>query len=221
MKRITLIAACALALGSTACMGKEPKESFAPALPAAPVAPTAAAPATGGIYNAALGYAALHEGQRARRVGDPLTIRLVERTSTSKSAGSDTKRNGGFSLAPPSVGPFSFNPNVLNSSGNSSFKGSGSATQSSTLAGEVSVTIAEVRPNGTALIRGEKRLFLSQGEEWVQISGIVRLSDITPDNSVASSRVADARIHYAGKGSVQRASREGWLSRFFNMISPF
>ena len=64
-------------------------------------------------------------------------------------------------------------------------------------------------------------MLLSQGEEWIQFSGIVRLADVSPDNRVASSQVADARIVYSGKGAIQRAGREGWLSRFFNMISPF
>lgn len=83
------------------------------------------------------------------------------------------------------------------------------------------MTIAEVRPNGTALVRGEKVMELSQGEEWVQLSGIVRLSDIDQDNRIPSHRIADARITYAGKGAVQRASREGWLSKFFNFVTPF
>ena len=78
-----------------------------------------------------------------------------------------------------------------------------------------------MRPNGTALVKGEKRLLLSQGQEWIQFSGIVRLSDIDPQNQIRSAQVADARVEYAGNGSIQRASREGWLSRFFNMVSPF
>jgi flagellar L-ring protein precursor FlgH len=57
----------------------------------------------------------------------------------------------------------------------------------------VSVTIAEVRPNGTVLVKGEKRLTLSQGQEWVQLSGIVRLADIDTTNRVQSGQVADAR----------------------------
>ena len=76
----------------------------------------------------------------------------------------------------------------------------------------LSVTIAEVRANGTALVRGEKRMMLSQGHEWIQFSGIVRLADIDQNNRIASTRVADARIEYAGKGALQRASRQGWLS---------
>ena len=64
------------------------------------------------------------------------------------------------------------------------------------------MTIAEIRPNGTALVRGEKVLNLSQGEEWVQVSGIIRLADIDQDNRISSIRVADARISYSGKGAV-------------------
>ena len=204
---------------TAACAKPRPPEGFAPALPAPPAAPRAA---DGAIFNAGAGYAPLYTGHRAAAVGDPITILLVEATTTAKSAGSKTQKSGGFSLLPPTAGPLSFlNPEALKASGQSSFNGSGNATQTSTLDGAVSVTIAEVRPNGTALVRGEKRLLLSQGQEWIQFSGIVRLADLDADNRIVSTRVADARIEYAGNGAVQRASREGWLSRFFNMIRPF
>lgn len=176
----------------------------------------------GSIFNAAAGYAPLIAGNRARAVGDPLTIALIETTTTSKSAGSKTGRDGGFSITPPSAGPLAFlKPDALKASGQSSFKGDGSAAQSSNFSGTVAVTIAEVRPNGTALVKGEKRMMLSQGQEWIQFSGIVRLADIDANNTVKSPQVADARMEYSGKGSIQRAGREGWLSRFFNMITPF
>ena len=123
---------------------------------------------------------------------------------------------------PPTAGPLSFlNPDALKMGSASSFNGQGNAGQKSTLDATLSVTIAEVRANGTALLRGEKRMHLSQGDEWVRFSGIVRLADIDEDNTVSSSRVADAHIAYAGRGALQRASRPGWLSRFFNVISPF
>ncbi len=195
-----------------------PAPGFEPAAPPAPIAPQA----NGSIFNVAAGYAGLVEGRRAHAVGDPLTIVLVEQLTTSKSAGSKTQRNGSFNVVPPSAGPLSFlNPDALKASGGSSFNGTGNATQTSSLGGQVAVTIAEVRANGTALVRGEKRMLLSQGNEWVQFSGIVRLGDIDGDNTVPSSRVADARIEYAGNGAINRASREGWLSKFFNAISPF
>ncbi|MCW1382996.1 flagellar basal body L-ring protein FlgH [Novosphingobium sp. KCTC 2891] len=224
MPRFAMLALTGLALGSAVCLAppaqakQRPASGFEPVLPAAPLPPTG----NGAIFNVAAGYAGLVEGRRARAVGDPLTIMLVEQLTTSKSAGSKTQRSGDFNIVPPTAGPLSFlNPNALKASGGSSFNGQGNATQTSTLGGEVSVTITEVRTNGTALVKGEKRLLLSQGNEWVQFSGIVRLGDIDADNRIQSSRVADARIEYAGNGSVSRASREGWLSKFFNAISPF
>lgn len=213
------LALIALAIATPSLAKPKPPAGFEPALPAAPVAVRIA---DGSIFNAAAGYAPLTDGLRARVVGDPLTIVLIESTTTAKSAGSKTQRSGGFGITPPTTGPLSFlNPNALKASGQSSFNGQGNAAQTSSLDGEVTVTIAEVRANGTALVRGEKRLLLSQGQEWIQFSGIVRLADLDADNRIASSRVADARIEYAGNGAVQRASREGWLSKFFNMISPF
>ena len=195
-----------------------PADGFAPALPG----PAATRPADGSIFNVAAGYTGLVEGRRAHTVGDSLTILLTEQLNSSKTAAAKTQKSGAFNVVPPTTGPLSFlNPNALKASGGSSFNGQGNATQTSVLGGEVTVTIAEVRPNGTAFVKGEKRLELSQGQEWVQFSGIVRLGDIDADNRVRSTQVADARVTYTGNGSVGRASREGWLSKFFNMISPF
>ena len=89
------------------------------------------------------------------------------------------------------------------------------------LSGEVSVTVAAVYPNGTMLVQGQKRVTLNRGDEFVQIKGIVRPADIDANNRVPSTRVADARIAYTGKGDVARAGRQGWLSRFFQAVSPF
>ena len=216
---VWVLAGCGLALAGQVNAGPKPKPGFEAALPLPLPAPKAP---DGGIFNAANGYAALYDGHRARAVGDPVTIVLTENTTTSKSAGSKSTKSGGFGITPPTTGPLSFiKPTSLNMGGSTSFKGDGSAAQQSTLGGEVSVTIVAVRSNGTALIRGEKRLLLSQGEEWVQVSGIVRLADIDQDNRIASTRVVDAHIEYAGNGPVSRASRAGWLSKFFNLISPF
>lgn len=215
----TLSGLLLLTLAAPLAAKNKPPAGFEPALPAPP---PAARVADGAIFNASAGYAPLIDGHRARAVGDPVTIQLVESTTTSKSAGSKTQRGGDASITPPTAGPLSFlNPNALKAGSQSSFKGEGNATQTSSLSGELAVTIAEVRPNGTALVRGEKRLLLSQGQEWIQFSGIVRLADLDSESRILSSRVADARIEYAGNGSVQRASREGWLSKFFNAISPF
>ena len=83
------------------------------------------------------------------------------------------------------------------------------------------MTITAVFPNGTMLVRGEKMLTLNRGDDRVQFSGLIRAADISADNRILSSRVADAQIRYTGKGEIARASKQGWLQRFFSKISPF
>ena len=179
-------------------------------------------PANGSIFQIEAGYAALYEGSRARRVGDPLTIVLVERTAASKSATSSLDSGGALSITPPSTGLLSlFKPTDASASTTRNFKGSGATDQANSLTGEVSVTVAKVFPNGTMLVQGQKRVTLNRGDEFVQIRGLVRTADIDADNRVLSTRVADAQIAYTGKGDVARASRQGWLGRFFSVISPF
>lgn len=192
--------------------------AFAPT----PVPQPAAPPANGAIFQASAGYAPLISGARASMVGDVLTITLVESTQAAKTSTASTDRSGSLGLIPPTTGPLSFfKSSDVSASGGSKFDGKGGATQSNQLTGELSVTIAAVYPNGTMLVRGEKMLTLNRGDEHVQISGIVRAADISADNRVLSTRVADAKISYAGKGDVARASRPGWLSHFFSIISPF
>ena len=198
---------------------KKPAEDFtAVRAPLAPPAPVA----NGSIFQAGDGYAALYEGWRARRVGDPLTIVLVERTAASKSSGSKLDSKGSFGVTPPTTGPLKlFNSTDIGASGTRGFDGSGQADQANSLSGEVSVTVAEVYPNGTMLVQGQKRVTLNRGDEFLQIKGIVRTADIGADNRILSTRVADAQIAYTGKGDVARAGRQGWLSRFFQVVSPF
>jgi flagellar L-ring protein precursor FlgH len=184
--------------------------------------PLAPATSAGAIFQSGSGYAGLVTGTRARALGDMVTIILTEATTTTKSTQGRTQREGSFGITPPAAGPLDFlNPEALKAAAEGSFTGGGNAAQQSRLNGAVAVTIAAIYPNGTAEVVGEKQMMFSQGEEWVQFAGRIRLVDIDSDNRLASSQVANARIIYSGKGAVQQASRPGWLSRFFNMISPF
>lgn len=222
LSALAALTACALAAPPVEAKlfgKKKPAEDFTVTLPAPAPAPPAA---NGSIFQVSEGYAALHEGTRARRVGDPVTIVLVERTSASKSASTDLDSGGGFSLTPPTTGALSlFSQSDASISGKRGFKGTGAADQSNALSGEISVTVAAVLPNGTMLVQGQKRVTLNRGDEFVQIKGIIRPTDIDANNRIASTRVADARIAYTGKGDVARAARQGWFSRFFQAISPF
>lgn len=218
-----LLAVSLAALAASPAMAGKKRDAerqfYAPAIVAQPVA----TPANGSIFQASMGYTPLTSGARASSVGDIITIVLVEKTQATKSNTADTSRDGSISLTPPTTGPLSklFSATDVGASGSNSFTGKGAATQSNELNGEITVTIAAVYPNGTMLVKGEKALTLNRGDEFIQISGLVRQADISPDNRIASTRVADARIIYTGKGEIARASRQGWLQRFFSMISPF
>jgi flagellar L-ring protein FlgH len=102
--------------------------------------------------------------------------------------------------------------------GADSFDGEGSSTQGNTLAGSLTVTVMEVQRNGNLVVQGDKTLKLNQGDEFVHVSGVVRIADIQVDNTVTSDRVSDAHISYSGKGVINSANTMGWLARFFNSV---
>jgi len=212
-----MLALLALPMSAHAKKGKAVEQDYGPTLPTSP----APAPANGAIFQIER-YSALTSGARASRVGDIITITLVERTSATKSTSATTGRNGTIGLSPPVSGPLSLiNAGDINMGGDQSFKGKGETAQSNALSGELSVTVAAVYPNGNMLVQGEKALTLNRGDENVQFTGLVRSADISVDNRVLSTRVAAARIRYTGKGEIARASQQGWLQRFFSKLSPF
>ncbi|MDX3909317.1 MAG: flagellar basal body L-ring protein FlgH [Sphingobium sp.] len=216
----TVVILAVLGLTTQPALAKRKAEKVVYAPTYSEPAPVPAAP-NGSIFQIASGYSPLTSGARAAMVGDIITIALVERTQASKSTSANTARDGSIGLTPPTTGPFNlFQPSDIGASGTNSFKGTGTAAQSNALSGEITVTIARVYPNGTMLVRGEKALTLNRGDEFIQISGLVRQADVGPDNRVPSTRVADAKIIYTGKGEIARASRQGWLQRFFTAISP-
>ena len=159
---------------------------------------------------------------KAHRVGDIITIQLAESTSASKKANTQSGKDNKLALDPVTLGgvPVTAGPYDLSASigQNSAFKGQAKADQSNSLQGNISVSVVKVLPNGNLLVRGEKWLTLNQGDEYIRISGLVRKQDIGPDNSVESTRLADARIAYSGNGATHDANVMGWLARFF--ISP-
>jgi flagellar L-ring protein precursor FlgH len=176
-------------------------------------------------------------------VGDVLTIVLVENTNATKEATTATKKENDIALENPVLlgSAVQFNiagsndagrrlvplqsttGNTLDVTANSAqeFSGTGSSKQSNSLKGAITVTVSEVLPNGNLVVRGEKIVAINEGDEFVRVSGIVRPQDIRPDNSVYSTKVADARISYGGSGTVADANSHGWLSRFFMKWWPF
>lgn len=223
-----------LALVVSACQTLPPRDpAYAATRPAAQPPVQAQ---NGSIYQA--GYdVRLFEDDRARRVGDILTIQLVENTNASKQADTSLSKSTDTAIANPTVlgsSPQFNTPGILPLASNKNndlsfglnssneFDGSGSSSQSNSLSGSISVTVAEVLPNGNLVVRGEKVLQLNQGYEFVRISGLVRRRDVRPDNTVLSTQIADAQITYSGSGAVQDSNTIGWLARFFvSALFPF
>ncbi len=182
--------------------------------------------APGSIYNADTSIR-LFEDLRPARVGDILTVRLVERTIASQSSSTSTSKSTSATLDNPSIGgrALSRNGDPLfggSLSGSRTFDGEGSSAQSNSLDGDITVTVVERLANGNLRIQGEKWLTINQGREFIRLSGIVRPYDIEGDNSVASGRVAHAEITYSSKGVMAATNRMGLLARFFNsVLYPF
>jgi flagellar L-ring protein precursor FlgH len=163
----------------------------------------------------------LFEDNKAREPGDLLTIVLVENTRAKTNAKTSVTKDAGIGLAAPTL----FGQNVTYKGnpilqaeveGTRDFNGTGDSAQSNQLAGNITVTVIENLGNGTLRVAGEKQVRLNQGDELVQLQGIVRVADITPDNRISSDRVGDARILYGGRGTIARSNAMGWLGRFFN-----
>lgn len=212
MGNALLLAACLF------CSHHQPAPDYSPAPPPPPIARPVA---NGAIFQAESGYAPLTSGQRAAQVGDIITIVLVERTQGTSTSTSATDHNGSIGLTPPTTGPLAlFGATDASMGGNSTFAGHGQTGQANSLVGEISVVVSEVLPNGTMRVRGEKLLHINRGNETIRIAGLIRPGDIGADNRVASTRVADAQIDYVGRGEIARASRQGWLQRFFSILSP-
>lgn len=162
----------------------------------------------------------LFDDRKAHFVGDVITVTLSERTVSRKSSGVATGKKSGMNFnAGPLLGVNpTFKGNGLDTeiSQDRTFDGSADADQSNSLQGNITVTVAEILPNGNLIVRGEKWITLNRGDEFIRISGIVRPDDIAPDNTVVSTRLANAKISYSGTGELANSQSMGWLSRFFN-----
>jgi flagellar L-ring protein precursor FlgH len=179
----------------------------------------------GSIYQA--GYErSWFENVRARRVGDILIVNLVEDTEAKASNSGTLSKGSSSSITNPTLigNVFSMGGSNLSQSleSSSNFSGDADNTQNNEFSGSISVVVTEVLPNGYLRVRGEKRIGMTAGNEYIRVSGIVRPEDIDLRNTVESTRVADATLIYVGDGQTSMASRMGWLARFFaSALMPF
>ena len=207
-----------IALLLTACAS--PKRGDPEYAPAKPIVQYGPEQYSDSIYQSGSSWLLL-EDIKPRRVGDMLTVTLAEKTDAKKSADTATKKASKANMAAASIlgGPLTSNGRNLLATDLSSaydFSGDGESNQSNSLTGSVTVTVVEVQANGNLIVQGEKWININQGEEYVRLRGIVRPSDIGPDNTITSERVANAQITYSGDGELANTNEQGWLTKFFN-----
>ena len=197
--------------------------AFLPVAPAVPVPPEQN---NGAIFQVNQ-RGGLFDDDKARQVGDILTVRLVERTQARKSANTSTSKESSVQLPSPTLfgGGVTVNgrPVLENRiEGSRSFGGQGDSAQSNQLDGSITVTVAEVLANGNLVIQGEKWIRLNQGEEYIRLRGVVRPVDIGTDNTVLSTQIANVQVAYGGSGTLADSNRPGWLTRVFSSpLWPF
>lgn len=168
-------------------------------------------------------YRSVYADTSSHRVGDILTVILVEKTNGRKIAKTTQQRDTGGSIKPRfglgGIGGSNDSYKVyrpeLSVDTRADFKGNADSAQSNSLTGTITVSVVQVLNNGNLKVRGEKWITINRGREYIRLSGIVRPEDITDENTVFSGQIANARIQYSGTGQFADTNEPGWLSKFF------
>ena len=179
-----------------------------------------AEPSNGSIYSTS-SSGLFSSDRRAKKVGDILSVTLSETFSSNKAVTNSSAKADNIGAE---VGPTGFMKNFRLSGSvakTNSFAGSMATNQSNSLSGTLSATIVRVFPNGNLEIKGQKKLRITEGTEYIRLSGIIRPEDISTTNTVSSAKIAEAQIEYVGAGILDSATKPGWGSKIFRAISPF
>jgi flagellar L-ring protein precursor FlgH len=161
---------------------------------------------------------------KARNVGDNVTINIVESASASKNATTSTARNSDIEASWSGV--------LSKLSGDwvgsdqkaafaNSFDGKGETTRKSSLNAYITAQVIQVLPNGNLAIHGSRQVQVNNENQFINIQGVVRPEDISSNNIVLSTFIADAKIELSGRGVVSDKQRVGWLTRILDWVWPF
>jgi flagellar L-ring protein precursor FlgH len=169
------------------------------------------------------GWRPLFEDRRARQVGDTLTVSIEESTSASKAGGNKAERNSKLDQSVSAAA--STKLGYLGKAGltfgsTSAFEGKGATSENNSFVGAMSVTVLDVLANGNLIVAGEKQVAIGDSEEFIRFSGVVNPTMMI-GNSVRSTQVADARLEYRSRGTIDDSMRPGWFSRALTIVNPF
>lgn len=219
----------ALALSGCATLNPPPPVDMPPTTPPPQPTPIAALPATptGGLFHAAR-YRPMFEDQRARLVGDTVTVQIVERVTASQKSSSNLDRSNELNAGLTNL-PLLKAANAANIIGRSkigvgsdnSFSGAGETANSNTFTGSITTTVVDVLPNGHLVVTGEKQIGVNHNVDVLRFSGTVDPRNLQPGSLVSSTQVANVRVESRGRGQQAEAQSIGWLSRFFLNVMPF
>lgn len=162
----------------------------------------------------------LFSDHKSFSIGDVLTVVITETSSAKASSGNETGKtfDHGFD-AEAGTGPFSAIPATgFGFKGNNSSKGDASTSREGSLKAKMTVRIMDIDDNGNLFIKGSKTVIINGEEEITNLEGTVRSQDVGADNTLYSYNIADAKIAYNGKGTVQQGSKVGFLTKIFNFI---
>ena len=188
-----------------------------------------ARPANGSLFSGA--HAGWLEDTRAVRVGDFVVIHIDEQANAKGAATTSLKKetegSGGASAmvglipalkkAYPEIDP----QKLFEYASKTAFSGAGDTARNGELSGRIAVRVVNEMPNGDLFLEGTKVVLINNEEYHLYVSGLVRPADIAQDNSIASSRIADAQVEFTGRGDIADQQRKGWGVRLIETINPF
>ena len=183
----------------------------------------ATSPRNGAIFQTGQNEFLLFEDRHARNVGDILTINIAEVTSASEKSSSNAQHSGNIAANTSNVPHASMllKPFGVNGSSSGTLANKSDSAGNNTFSGTLTVTVAEVLPNGNLLVGGEKQVAIGHANEYIRFSGVVKPSTISGNNTVQSTQVADAHIEYKGATHVDQSAIMSMMSRVFLSVLPF
>lgn len=168
---------------------------------------------------------------RAARIGDILTVKIVEATKSNEKATTDLKRTGAnVNLGIPNLFGIEYNQagrgfispdKLVTATTKNDFKGEGETVRDGSVVATISTKVVDVMPNGNLAVEGKREITLNNERKEMLFQGIVRPKDIAADNSVFSTQVADAKIILAGVGVISEKQSPGWFARILDLLWPF
>jgi flagellar L-ring protein FlgH len=166
--------------------------------------------------------------KKALRTGDILTVRIIESTQANNTADTDLSRNSSASASLSTffgkkkfLNLFKLSEDLLVTSSENSHQGAGVTTRSGQLTATMTALVREVLPNGNLVVQGTREVLVNHEQQFMTLTGVVRPQDVSRDNIVLSTQLADANISIGGLGVVADKQRSGWGTWLFDIVWPF